>query len=219
MNRVRVKIEGLRDVEMAVAVAQMGADAVGLVFAPSPRQVEPQRAAQIVAALGPWVSTVGVFVNANADEINDIVRLTGIGYVQLHGDEPPELVHQIEARCIKAFRVRNEGWAGEVVSWLDGLGPRRNFSAVLLDAYDPLVRGGSGKQFNWSWIERSRQRGEMDAMGPIILAGGLNGDNVAAAIETVKPWAVDVASGVESSPGVKDLDRVMAFLEAAVRSS
>ena len=192
----------------------MGADAIGLVFADSPRQVTAETARAIVAALSPWVATVGVFVNAEVGEINAVVERTGIGYVQLHGEEGPDVVAGIAAPCIKAFRVRDAGFADEVRSWLSGLADRSNFSAVLLDAYDPNVRGGSGTQFNWDLVAQARQDGRLDDAGPILLAGGLNPSCVGEAIETVRPWGVDVASGVESAPGVKDMEKVTAFLLA-----
>ncbi len=239
MHRVRVKIEGLRDAATAARVAEMGADAVGLVFAESPRRVTADQAREIVSALPPRVTTVGVFVNAPADEINRAVERTGIAVVQLHGDEPPQLAAEVRALCIKAFRVKDEDWAQEVGKWL-GAVPRESVRrrsdegregqparhaargnpfvpsdlTILLDAYDPAVRGGSGRRFNWDWIARARQRGRMEDFGPILLAGGLDPDCVAEAIRKVRPWGVDVASGVESSPGVKDLGKVRAFLDA-----
>ncbi len=214
MQRVRAKIEGLLDPAVAVEIAGMGADAIGLVFADSPRQVTAEAARAIVAALPPWVATVGVFVNAEVGEINAVVERTGIGYVQLHGDEGPDVVAGIAAPCIKAFRVRDAGFAEEVRSWLDGLADRSNFSAVLLDAYDPNVRGGSGTRFNWDLVADSREAGQLADIGPVILAGGLNPSCVREAIETVRPWGVDVASGVESTPGVKDMEKVAGFLRA-----
>jgi len=214
VERVRVKIEGLLDPAEAVEIARLGADAIGMVFAESPRQVAPERAGEIVAALPPWVATVGVFVNADAGRINAVVEQTGIGYVQLHGDEPPQIAARIAAPCIKAFRVRNEAFAGEVRSWLDGVEARDNLSAVLLDAYDPDLPGGTGQRFNWDLVAAARSAGELGGVGPLVLAGGLDAACVRRAIETVRPWAVDVASGVESSPGVKDLEKVRAFLRA-----
>jgi phosphoribosylanthranilate isomerase len=253
MRRVLVKIEGLRDAATAAEVARLGADAVGLVFAPSPRRVSADQARQVVAALPPGVPAIGVFVNAAADEINRIIEETGIGIVQLHGDEPPDMVSRVLAPCIKAFRVKDAGWAREVGGWLKlaGGGRGRRGAAhaapaispllpaflparvtVLLDAYDPAVRGGSGKRFNWDLIARSRETGggerSLDSapsgeaalpdVGHAILAGGLDAACVAEAVRKVRPWAVDVASGVESAPGVKDLAKVKAFIEA-VRSA
>jgi len=226
MQRVRVKIEGLMSAADAVRAAEMGADAIGMVFAESPRRIEPQAARQIVQALPPWVATVGVFVNEDAAAIQRIVDQTGIEYVQLHGEEPPEIVGEIPARCIKAFRVRGEGWLDEVRAWLDGLadlGLRHSLkgcpTAVLLDAYDPRARGGTGRRFNWDLVAQARAEGKLAGVGPIILAGGLTPQCVAEAIRLVQPWAVDVASGVESAPGVKDFDKIAAFLQAVGEAS
>jgi phosphoribosylanthranilate isomerase len=217
MQRVRVKIEGLRDAATALKIAQMGADAIGLVFAESPRWVSPEQARDIVSALPPWVASVGVFVNADADTINRVIERTGIGFVQLHGDESPEIVPKIHARCIKAFRMRDEGWLGLVRSFMHRLaeiGGAWNLSAVLLDAYDPAVRGGTGSKFNWQLVSDARLSGALAGIDPIILAGGLDASCVGSAIEVVKPWAVDVASGVEKAPGVKDLKKVAEFIRA-----
>jgi phosphoribosylanthranilate isomerase len=260
MHRVFVKIEGLRDPATAAGVARLGADAVGLVFAESPRRVTPQQAKEIVAAVPASVATIGVFVNSSADEINRVVEQTGIQIVQLHGDEPPSVVREIRTPCIKAFRVKDEAWAEEVKDWLEKAGSlgmrvretaseterrKRTESAaehtgegddrttqtgflqseggtvpgirkctILLDAYAPAVRGGSGRRFNWDLIARVRVQGETARMGPIILAGGLDASCVGEAIAKVRPWGVDVASGVESAPGVKDLGKVKAFIDA-----
>jgi len=214
MQRVRVKIEGLRDPATALRIAQMGADAIGLVFAESPRWVSPEQARAIVDALPPWVATVGVFVNADATAINRVVERTRIGYVQLHGDEPPDIVPQIAVPCIKAFRIRDESWLAEVRAWLGALAERPNLAAILLDAYSPAVRGGTGERFNWSMVADARAAGAMKGLDPIVLAGGLDANTVGTAIDLIKPWAVDVASGVEQAPGVKDLKKVAAFIRA-----
>lgn len=215
MQRVRVKIEGLRDPATALRIAQMGADAIGVVFAESPRWVSPSRARAIVDVLPPWVATVGVFVNSDAEQINRVVQRSRVGCVQLHGDEPPEIVARIDAPCIKAFRVRDAGWLNEARAWVAAVPARSNLAAVLLDAYNPKVRGGSGERFNWSLVADARAAGGLGALEPIILAGGLDATCVGAAIDTVQPWAVDVASGVEKAPGVKDLREVERFLRAA----
>jgi phosphoribosylanthranilate isomerase len=214
MQRVRVKIEGLRDPATALRIAQMGADAIGMVFAESPRWVSPEQARAIADVLPPWVATVGVFVNADATTINRVVERTRIGYVQLHGDEPPRIVSQVAVPCIKAFRVRDQTWLSHVRSWLDAVEARSNLAAVLLDAYDPNARGGTGERFNWNLVADARAAGALAGIDPIILAGGLDASCVGQAIELVKPWAVDVASGVESAPGVKNLKKVADFIRA-----
>jgi phosphoribosylanthranilate isomerase len=213
-----VKIEGLRDPATAMKIAQMGADAIGLVFAQSPRWVSPEQARDVVVALPPLVATVGVFVNSDPDTINRVIERTGIAYVQLHGEEAPDLMLKVRAPCIKAFRVRDDGWVAEVRAWLSRLaeltGGRGNLSAVLLDAYSPQVHGGTGQRFNWDLVSDARLSGAMRGMDPIILAGGLDASCVGMAIEVVRPWAVDVASGVEKAPGVKDLKKVEDFIRA-----
>jgi len=209
-----VKIEGLRDPREALKIAQMGADAIGMVFAESPRWISPEQARAVVDVLPPWVATVGVFVNADAATINRVVERTRIGYVQLHGDEPPGIVAQIHRPCIKAFRVRDEAWLDELRGWVAAVEAPSNLAAILLDAYDPTVRGGSGTRFNWEMVADARAGGGLAGLDPIVLAGGLDADCVGRAIELVRPWAVDVASGVEKAPGVKDLRKVADFIEA-----
>jgi len=220
MHRIRVKIEGLRDPAQAVEIAELGADAIGLVFAESPRQVTAAQARAVTDALPPWVATVGVFVNAPVEQVNAVVAATRITNVQLHGDEGPDVVGRIDARCIKAFRVKGDGWTDEVDAFLAGLDEagQANLHAVLLDAYDKALRGGSGKQFNWDLVTAARQAGRLDGWPPIILAGGLTPDCVADAVASVQPWGVDVASGVESAPGVKDIAKVAAFIHNTSRA-
>ena len=214
MQRVRVKIEGLREPTDAMRVAQMGADAIGMVFAESPRWVSPDQARAIVDILPPWVATVGVFVNSDAVAINRVVERTGIGYVQLHGDETPDVVGRIDVPCITAFRIRDESWLAEVRQWLSECRSRSNLAAVLLDAYNPNIRGGTGERFNWDLVADARAAGAMAGIDPVILAGGLDDACVSQAIDLVQPWAVDVASGVEKSPGVKDFRKIRDFIDA-----
>ncbi|MBL7133843.1 MAG: phosphoribosylanthranilate isomerase [Phycisphaerae bacterium] len=211
---MRVKIEGLRDPADALRIAQMGTDAIGLVFAESPRWVSPEQARAIVDVLPPWVAAVGVFVNADAATINRVIERTRISHVQLHGDEAPDLVGRIDRPCIKAFRVRDETWLAGLRQWIEAVSARSNLAAVLLDAYDPQARGGTGRKFNWDMVADARAAGAMAGIDPIILAGGLDASCVSGAIDLVKPWAVDVASGVESAPGIKDLRKVEQFIRA-----
>lgn len=215
MQRVRVKIEGLRDPKTALQIAQMGADAVGLVFAESPRWVSPEQARAVTDVLPPFVASVGVFVNSDPDVINRVVERTRIHYVQLHGDEPASFLAQIRVPCIKAFRVRDETWLQQVRSWLDAAASARsNLAAILLDAYDGSARGGTGKRFQWDLVADARAAGKLAGLDPIILAGGLDSSCVSDAIDLVQPWGVDVASGVEKAPGVKDLKKVADFIDA-----
>ena len=209
-----MKIEGLLDPTTAVKVAQMGADAIGMVFAESPRRIAPELARAITDTLPPWVATIGVFVNEDPNVINRVVEKSRIGYVQLHGDEDPDIVAKIDAPCIKAFRIRDENWLAEVRNWVAAASAPSNLAAVLLDAYDSKVRGGSGQRFNWDMVADARAAGAMAGIDPVILAGGLDASCVSRAIDLVQPWAVDVASGVESAPGVKDMRKIEDFIRA-----
>ena len=214
MQRVRVKICGLRDPMQALKVAQMGADAVGLNFASSPRWVSPEQARAVTDVLPAFTAAVGVFVNEDAETINRVAGRVGLDYVQLHGDEPPAIVEDLARPCIKAFGVRDVAWIDQVHTWLDGVRSRRRVAAVLLDAYNPKARGGTGERFNWEWVVQARQAGKLAGLPPLVLAGGLDAGVVSDAIDVVQPWAVDVSSGVESSPGVKDLKKVESFIRA-----
>ncbi len=214
MQRVRVKICGLRDPKQALRIAQMGADAIGLMFASSPRWVSPEQARAVTDVLPPMVWAVGVFVDSDAAMINHVAARAGLSAAQLHGDEPPEIVEQLECPVIKAFRVRDPRWIDEVDAWLDGVRSHRRVKAVLLDAHSPDARGGTGQRFNWDWVADARAAGRLGGLPPLILSGGLDAGVVSDAIDLVQPWAVDVSTGVESAPGVKDLRKVEDFIGA-----
>jgi phosphoribosylanthranilate isomerase len=199
---VRVKICGITCVEDALQAVQAGADALGFVFYErSPRNLAQDRAASIISELPPFVQAVGLFVNADAGFVNDTADRCRLDLVQLHGDEPPEFCEQIRRRVIKAFRVRDAS----------SLTPVRDYrvAGILLDAYSPGAFGGTGLSFNWELA------GSANKFGPVILAGGLTPDNVREAVEKVAPYAVDVSSGVESSPGKKDPQLVRKFVNMA----
>ena len=170
MSNVWVKIEGLTRPAQASKVATMGADAIGLVFAESPRRVTVEQARVVTNPLPPATQTVALFVNSEVAEVNRIVEQIHPTFVQLHGDEPPEIVRWIDARCIKAFRIRNAAWADEVQDWLDGLLDINDVAAIVLDAYSPKRRGGTGKRFNWQWVADARDSGRLEHWPPIILA-------------------------------------------------
>ncbi|MBF0154210.1 MAG: phosphoribosylanthranilate isomerase [Magnetococcales bacterium] len=194
---VRIKICGMTRLEDALAAIHLGADAIGLVFHPkSPRAIDPVRATALVAALPPFVSVVGLFVNHPPEEVHRIVRHCHLSVVQLHGDESPEVCRQISGgshgflRVIKAIRVATRTDLQGVDAF--------PVAGILLDAKAPHAYGGTGQVFDWSLLEGFRCR------APLILAGGLNPDNIQAAIQRVKPCAVDLSSGVESAPGIKD---------------
>lgn len=195
----RVKICGITNREDAMAAVEEGADALGFIFfAPSPRYVTPEQAESIILDLPPFVAPVGVFVNETAAVVNAIARQCRLHAVQLHGDESPDFCRHIERNVIKVFRVKDDSWIHAAV-------PYRT-SAVLLDTYAEERYGGTGQTFDWRLIAAISQR--------VILSGGLTPDNVQDAIRRVRPYAVDASSGVEAEPGVKDHEKIRAFVEA-----
>jgi phosphoribosylanthranilate isomerase len=191
-----VKVCGLTRLEDAAAACELGAAAIGFIFWPrSPRFIDPYRARAIVRALPPFVIPVGVFVNQPADYVNGVARLVRLGAVQLHGDEDVEYIARISRPVIKAV---SNGMADAAIAW-----PRE--AVLLVDAHDPERRGGTGVAADWETAARlARAR-------RVLLAGGLNAGNVAAAVARVQPFGVDVSSGVESAPGVKDRGRMEDF--------
>ncbi|MBM4295217.1 MAG: phosphoribosylanthranilate isomerase [Deltaproteobacteria bacterium] len=200
---VRVKICGITNLEDALLAAELGADALGFIFyPPSPRAIESDAARTIITQLPPFVTTVGVFVDEDAATVTELAALVVLDWIQLHGSEGPDYCLGLERRVIKAFRVRDESSFGEMEKY------RGAVQALLLDTYKPGHVGGTGETFNWDLARRAKQ------YGPIILAGGLTPDNVARAIQTVQPQAVDVGSGVEAFPGKKDPDKLRAFFNA-----
>lgn len=199
---VKVKICGITNVEDALMAVTAGTDALGFVFyEPSPRSVFPEQAEAIIRALPPFVQTVGLFVNVDIAIVNATSDQCGLDLVQLHGDEPPEYCGQVNRRVIKAFRVKD----------ITSLDPLKNYqvSGYLLDAWSPAAYGGTGISFNWEMAKVAEK------YNPIILAGGLTPENVRSAVEIVAPYAVDVSSGVEVSPGKKDPDKVREFIRNA----
>ncbi|MBU2549876.1 MAG: phosphoribosylanthranilate isomerase [Proteobacteria bacterium] len=197
---VRVKVCGLTNLDDSLAAAGFGADALGFVFAPSPRRIEPDKARGIVLGLPPFVLRVGVFVDAPVEWIEEVRRHCELDVVQLHGSESEDFVSCLGGRIIKGLRV-----GGETPL------PERAYAGatLLLDTYEPGRAGGTGRTFDWSLaVEPARQR-------PVILAGGLTPDNVSQAVQTVSPYAVDVSSGVESEPGRKDHEKLECFIRRA----
>lgn len=210
----RIKVCGITRPEDAVAAAEAGVDAIGLVFAESPRRVTPHQAREIVAALPPFVEAVGVFVNSRASTMIKIAREVGLSTVQLHGDESPALVAQLEGlRVIKALAVRYRDFPEDVYRFAEA-----GVCGILLDAFNSSARGGSGKRFDWDLVAGAQSAGALDGAPPIILAGGLTPENVAAGIKRLRPWGVDVSSGLEREPGVKDIEKMLRFV-AEVRKS
>jgi phosphoribosylanthranilate isomerase len=200
--RTRIKFCGMTRVEDAREAARLGADAIGLVFyAPSTRAVEIEQAQRIAASLPPLVSAVGLFVNADADWIEDVIRNVPLDLLQFHGDESPADCARYGKPFIKAIRMRPDiDLAAECARYAAARG-------VLLDSYQADRHGGTGDVFDW-------QRIPANLPLPVILAGGLTPENVGVAIRSVHPFAVDVSSGVERERGIKDAQRMAAFVAA-----
>ncbi|HEY4743288.1 MAG TPA: phosphoribosylanthranilate isomerase [Desulfuromonadaceae bacterium] len=199
---IKVKICGITSLEDARVAIDAGADALGFVFFPrSPRHIFPEQAAAIIRQLPPFVQTVGLFVNEDMATVNETADRCGLDIVQLHGDETPAFCEGVRRRVIKALRVRE-------ITCLEPMQQYR-VSGFLLDAWSPDAYGGTGRTFNWEVAACAAQTNR------VILAGGLNPDNVADAIRQVRPYGVDVSSGVESAPGKKDAVRVREFIRIA----
>ncbi|NWB95413.1 phosphoribosylanthranilate isomerase [Pseudomonas gingeri] len=202
MSAVRSKICGITRIEDALAAVEAGADAIGFVFyAKSPRAVTFQQARAIIAALPPFVTTVGLFVNASRCELGEILDAVPLDLLQFHGDETREQCEGYHRPYIKALRVK----AGDDIAAACAAYP--SASGILLDTYVEGIHGGTGAAFDWSLVPRGLSK-------PIILAGGLTADNVAEAIAQVKPYAVDVSGGVEQAKGIKDRTKIEAFMRA-----
>jgi phosphoribosylanthranilate isomerase len=199
---VRSKICGITRIEDALAAARAGADAIGLVFySKSPRAVTAVQAKAIIAALPPFVTTVGLFVDATDAELTEILATVPLDVLQFHGDESPEFCSGYGRPYLKALRVKpGDDVAAAMARYAEAAG-------ILLDTYVEGVPGGTGEAFDWSLVPR-------DSSQPIILAGGLDAENVAAAIAQVCPYGVDVSGGVEQSKGIKDAGKIHAFVRA-----
>ena len=202
MSAVRSKICGITRIEDALAAAEAGADAIGLVFyAKSPRAVTAEQARAIVRALPPFVTTVGLFVNASRCELNEILEVVPLDLLQFHGDETPADCEGYHRPYIKAVRVRPGEDLEAICKQYSGA------SGILLDTFVAGVPGGTGEAFDWSLVPARLSK-------PVILAGGLSAANVAQAIAQVQPYAVDVSGGVEVAKGIKDAEKIEAFMQA-----
>ena len=193
-----VKICGITRIQDAEAAVTAGAAAIGFIFWPkSPRFIDPHRARRIAAALPPFVTPVGVFVNQPLAYVNGVAGLVGLGAVQLHGDETPEFAAAVTRPVMKAVSIGRD----ETGAW-----PSR--VRLLLDVHDPVARGGTGRTIDWT------AAADLAARREVLLAGGLTPDNVADAVARVRPFGIDVSSGVERAPGIKDHQRLRALFEA-----
>ncbi len=204
--RTRSKICGITRPEDALVVASQGADAIGLVFyPPSPRNVSIGQAQAVMAALPPFVTTVGLFVDTDESEVRNILEWVPLDLLQFHGSEEEAYCRSFGRPYFKAIRMADE------VNLTDEAERYASASALLLDSYQKGVPGGTGHAFDWARIPQGLDK-------PIILAGGLGPENVEEAIRTVRPYAVDVSSGVEAAKGIKDADKIIAFMRGVERA-
>lgn len=204
---IRVKICGITRVEDGLACAQLGADAIGLVFyAPSPRDVAVEQARAILAALPPFVTTVGLFVDAPSSEVQAVLAHLPLDVLQFHGNEPADYCASFGRPYLKALRVKP---GVDLVQYASAYATAK---ALLLDAHVEGIAGGTGQAFDWRLIPPNLPL-------PVILSGGLNPENVAEGIRRIKPAAVDVSSGVEAAKGIKDADKIAAFMQGVRNAS
>lgn len=199
--QIKIKICGTTNLKDALLAVESGADAVGFIFYKnSPRRISPKEVKEIVAQIPPFIETVGVFVNDTSDKVNRIAEQCRLTAVQLHGDESPAFCRRVKRRVIKAIRVKG-------ADSLKGIS-EYNVSGILLDAYNEESKGGTGLVFDWNLALRAKKH------RPVIIAGGLNPYNVYTAIHRVRPYGVDVCSGVEKSLGFKDAKKLTDFVRS-----
>lgn len=193
----KIKICGITSMEEAQFVASLGPDAIGFVFAESKRRVKPELVKEIISTLPPFIQKVGVFVNEDIEKVRELYHTCGLSMVQLHGDESSDYCASLELPIIKALAVKNEAEVKRAAEY--------KVQAILLDTFMPGMPGGTGRCFSWELV--TTYQGP-----PLIVAGGLNAENVTEAIKLLKPYAVDVSSGVESN-GKKDFQKVKDFIK------
>ncbi|MBW2041969.1 MAG: phosphoribosylanthranilate isomerase [Deltaproteobacteria bacterium] len=199
---VRVKICGITRLEDALWAARCGVDALGFIFAQSPRRISPESARGIIDSLPPFVCSVGVFVNEARHTLADIAEFCGLQWIQLHGEEPPGYCHRLSLPAIKAFQIKDAGSLESIASYKGAV------KGILLDTHHPVKKGGSGRCFDWRLAVEAKKFAL-----PVILSGGLSPANIRKALQVVSPDAVDVNSGVEKSPGQKDTGLVKRFMQ------
>ena len=197
----KVKICGIKNLNDAISAVDYGADALGFVFAKSIRKISKEKARAIIRKLPPFVTTVGLFVNETVEYIESVYRYCGFDAVQLHGNEPPNIINKLkDIKTIKAFRIQNKKDITPITKYKP--------SAILLDGYSENKMGGTGTTFDWKIVRK------LKTSIPIIVAGGLTHLNVSQAIQIVNPYGVDVSSGVETKPGKKDKRLIKEFVDA-----
>jgi len=198
--RTRVKICGITKKEDALLASNLGADAVGFVFyKDSPRYIDPINAGKIIACMHPFILRVGLFVNENPEFVNDSIIKSKINFLQFHGDESEEYCNQFNLPYIKAITMKDD------INLLECCKKYKSASALLLDTFSKELRGGTGKVFDWKRIPQNLSL-------PLIIAGGLNSENIISLIKTVNPFCVDVSGGVEKNKGVKDEEKMKKFM-------
>lgn len=196
---VRVKVCGITNLDDALAAIELGAHALGFIFVPSsPRHVTTEEAAHIISQLPPFVTKVGVFADAPMEQLKEFMNACPLDLIQLHGEESPAYCTALFPRAIKAFRVKDEGILSLISNY--------QASAYLLDTFDTAMLGGTGQRFDWRIAQKAVASGRL-----IILSGGLNPDNIQEAITMVRPYGVDVSSGIETRPGKKALHKMQQF--------
>jgi phosphoribosylanthranilate isomerase len=202
-STIRIKICGLTRVDDALAAVAAGTDAIGLVFyEKSPRAVTIEKAREIALAVGPFVTVTGLFVDADPNEVEGVLDHVPLHLLQFHGDESAGYCESFHRPYLKALRMKPDLNLDQVINQYSSA------AGILLDAYRPGVPGGTGETFDWGRVPQASSR-------PIVLAGGLNPDNVADAIKSTRIYGVDVSGGVESAPGIKDPEKIQAFIQRA----
>ena len=203
ISRTRIKICGITRQEDALAAIGFGADALGLVFVQaSPRYVSIEQAQELVKPLPAFISKVGLFVNASSAEVSNVINNVALDYLQFHGEEEETFCTQFSKPYIKAIRLKPETDLLEIISKF------KSAAAILIDAWHPDIAGGTGKTFEWSLLNELPK----ENIPVIILAGGLNQENVNSAVHLIRPYAVDVSTGVEDSPGIKSAEKIRKFV-------
>ena len=198
---IKIKICGITNKEDAGWAVDLKVDALGFIFADSPRRVKPEIVQEIIKLLPPFISSVGVFVNEDREKVEEITESCGLTTLQFHGQESPSYCEGFKQKIVKAFRIKDKSVLKKAAQY------QGKIDAYLLDAYSPFAYGGTGKTFDWHIAKEIKKFGL-----PIILSGGLNPENIREAISEVEPYGVDVSSGVEERPGKKNLEKLINFV-------